>query len=167
MKNLLLLVLSFLSSASLFGQAYFLNGAAIATGNDCYQLTPAISTQNGTVWYADQIDLNQPFDLAFEMLLGYTDVNGADGMCFVLHTQGTAAIGANGGGMGYLNFGTSLAVEFDTYQNSSPYSDPAFDHIAIQSNGNVDHNSALNLAGPVQMNATNANTEDNDKTRQE
>ncbi len=158
-KLFLLLVLVSVVSAT-FGQAYFLNGSATATGNDCYQLTPAIGTQNGTVWYADQIDLNQPFDLSFEMLLGYTDVNGADGMCFVLHTQGTAAIGASGGGMGYLNFGTSLAVEFDTYQNQSPYSDPAFDHIAIQSNGNVDHNSALNLAGPVQMNATNANTED-------
>jgi hypothetical protein len=160
MKNYLLIVFTFLSFSNLFGQAYFLNGSATATGNDCYQLTPAIGTQNGTVWYADQIDLNQPFDLSFEMLLGYTDVNGADGMCFVMHTQGTAAIGASGGGMGYLNFGTSLAVEFDTYQNQSPYSDPAFDHIAIQTNGNVDHNSALNLAGPVQMNATNANTED-------
>jgi hypothetical protein len=119
-----------------------------------------VATQNGTVWYADQIDLNQPFDLAFEMFLGYTDVNGADGLCFVMHTQGTSAIGATGGGMGYLNFGTSLAVEFDTYQNSNPYSDPNYDHIAIQRNGNVTHTSADNLAGPVQMNATNANTED-------
>lgn len=160
MKKLFLLFLLVSAISASYGQAYFLNGSAIATGNDCYQLTPALGTQNGTVWYADQIDLNDPFDLSFEMLLGYTDVNGADGMCFVLHTQGTAAIGASGGGMGYLNFGTSLAVEFDTYQNQSPYSDPAFDHIAIQSNGNVDHNSALNLAGPVQMNATNANTED-------
>jgi hypothetical protein len=78
----------------------------------------------------------------------------------VLHTQGTTAIGASGGGMGYLNFGTSLAVEFDTYQNQSPYSDPNYDHIAIQRNGNVNHNTADNLAGPVQMNAINANTED-------
>ncbi len=160
MKNSLLFLISFLSFGSLFGQAYFLNGSATAIGNDCYQLTPAIGTQNGTVWYANQIDLNQPFDLSFEMFLGFTDVNGADGMCFVLHTQGTTAIGASGGGMGYLNFGTSLAVEFDTYQNSADYSDPTYDHIAIQSNGNVNHNLAGNLAGPVQMNATNANTED-------
>jgi hypothetical protein len=160
MKKLIILLAFTAALSQSFGQAYFLNGSAIATGNDCYQLTPALGTQNGTVWYADQIDLNQPFDLSFEMLLGYSDVNGADGMCFVLHTQGTAAIGASGGGMGYLNFGTSLAVEFDTYQNQSPYSDPAYDHIAIQSNGNVDHNSALNLAGPVQMDPTNTNTED-------
>jgi hypothetical protein len=158
-KILFLLVFAFAITAS-YGQAYFLNGSATATGNDCYQLTPALATQNGTVWYADLIDLNQPFDLSFEMLLGYSDVNGADGLCFVMHTQGTAAIGANGGGMGYLNFGTSLAVEFDTYQNSSPYSDPAYDHVAIQRNGNVNHNTADNIAGPVQMDAFNANTED-------
>lgn len=160
MKKLFLLLVLVSAVSATFGQAYFLNGSATATGNDCYQLTPAVATQNGTVWYADQIDLNQPFDLAFEMLLGYTDVNGADGMCFVLHTQGTSAIGASGGGMGYLNFGTSLAVEFDTYQNQSPYSDPNYDHIAIQRNGNVTHTSTDNLAGPVQMSATNANTED-------
>jgi len=160
MKKLFLLIALVSAFSAAHGQAYFLNGSATASGNDCYQLTPAVGTQNGTVWYADQIDLNEPFDLSFEMLLGYTDVNGADGMCFVLHTQGTSAIGATGGGMGYLNFGTSLAVEFDTYQNQSPYSDPAYDHIAIQRNGNVTHTSADNLAGPVQMNATNANTED-------
>ena len=160
MKKLLFLVLAFFSFSATFGQAYFLNGSATATGNDCYQLTPALPTQNGTVWYSDQIDLNEPFDLSFEMLLGYTDVNGADGMCFVMHTQGTSAIGASGGGMGYLNFGTSLAVEFDTYQNSADYSDPSYDHIAIHKNGNVNHNLAGNIAGPVQMAAFNANTED-------
>jgi hypothetical protein len=160
MKKLTLFLALFFAFSNSFGQAYFLNGSATATGNDCYQLTPNLGTQNGTVWYADQIDLNQPFDLAFEMFLGNVDVNGADGLCFVMHTQGTAAIGASGGGMGYLNFGTSFAVEFDTYQNANPYSDPAFDHIAIQRNGNVNHNTIDNLGGPVQMAAFNANTED-------
>jgi hypothetical protein len=160
MKKIFFSIFTFFSFSAVFGQAYFLNGAAIATGNDCYQLTPAQPTQNGTVWYADQIDLSEPFDLSFEMLLGYNDVNGADGMCFVMHTQGTSAIGSTGGGMGYLNFGTSLAVEFDTYQNFADYSDPSYDHIAIHKNGNVNHNLAGNIAGPVQMAAFNANTED-------
>lgn len=160
MKKLFLLLVLASAFSATYSQAYFLNGSATATGNDCYQLTPNLGTQNGTVWYADQIDLNQPFDIAFEMFLGNVDVNGADGLCFVMHTQGTNAIGASGGGMGYLNFGTSFAVEFDTYQNANPYSDPAFDHIAIQRNGNVNHNTIDNLGGPVQMAAFNANTED-------
>ena len=38
-------------------QTYFLNGDASYLGDDCYQLTPNLNPQNGTVWYADQIDL--------------------------------------------------------------------------------------------------------------
>src|SRR5262249_32967006 len=48
----------------------------------------------------------------------------------------------------------------DTYQNSSPDSDPFFDHIAIQKNGDLDHLSANNLAGPVQIVNGNDNAED-------
>lgn len=141
------------------GQSYFLNGDAIATGEDCYRLTTTLQNQNGTVWYGDQIDLNFPFNIQFRMNLGNND-GGADGICFVIQTVGTSAIGASGGGMGYLNFGTSLGIEFDTYQNGD-YNDPGFDHIAIQRNGDINHNSPTgNLAGPVQMSPFNQNTED-------
>ena len=58
---------------------YYLNGDAVVTGEDCYQLTPAINTQNGSVWYADQVDLNQPLDLQFTLNLGTDDSGGADG----------------------------------------------------------------------------------------
>ncbi|MBM3448698.1 MAG: hypothetical protein FJX90_06290 [Bacteroidetes bacterium] len=158
MKPLLTFSLFLVSWNFVLSQNYFLNGNAIATGNDCYQLTDALNYQNGTVWYANQIDLNQSFDITFEMNVGDND-GGADGICFVMHTQGTSAIGQSGGGLGYLNFGTSLAVEFDTWQNGE-YGDPSFDHIAIVQNGDINHNGANNLAGPVQMDAFNANTED-------
>lgn len=151
-----------LMSGKLFAQQnYFLNGNATALGGDCYQLTDIWNNQNGTVWYADQIDLNQPFDITFLMNLGTNDATGADGVCFVLQSQGTNAIGVSGGGMGYQSFTTSLGIEFDTWQNGKS-SDPSFDHIAIQKNGSVDHNSTENLAGPVQMDAFNVNTEDGD-----
>ncbi len=158
MKRLLIITIFLSSWNFVLSQNYFLNGNAIATGNDCYQLTDALNYQNGTVWYANQIDLNQAFDITFEMNVGNND-GGADGICFVMHTQGTSAIGQSGGGLGYLNFGTSLAVEFDTYQNGD-YGDPFYDHIAIVRNGDINHNGANNLAGPVQMDAFNANTED-------
>jgi len=158
MKRLFILTIFLSSWKFVLSQNYFLNGNAIATGNDCYQLTDALNYQNGTVWYANQIDLNQAFDITFEMNVGNND-GGADGICFVMHTQGTSAIGQSGGGLGYLNFGTSLAVEFDTYQNGD-YGDPFYDHIAIVRNGDINHNGANNLAGPVQMDAFNANTED-------
>lgn len=161
MRLLLSVILSICSLIVSAQQNYFLNGNATALGGDCYQLTDIWNNQNGTVWYADQIDLNQNFDITFLMNLGSNDATGADGVCFVLQTQGTNAIGVSGGGMGYQSFTTSLGIEFDTWQNGKS-SDPTFDHIAIQKNGSVNHNAAENLAGPVQMDAFNANTEDGD-----
>lgn len=141
-------------------QSYFLNGNAVYIGGDCYLLTPAATYMNGTVWYADQIDLNQPFDLEFTMNFGTLDGSGADGICFVLQTVGTNAIGASGGGIGYQSFGTSLGIEFDTYQNTN-FADPSYDHIAIEYNGNIHHGASTgHIAGPVQASATSANIED-------
>lgn len=152
-----LLVTAFSHKAS--GQTYFLNGSAQAIGDDCYQLTGEFGNQNGTVWYGDLLDLTQPFDIQFRMNLGDLDVNGADGICFVLHTQGTSAIGTSGGGMGYQNFGTSVGIEFDTYQNGNR-NDPFFDHVAIQLNGDINHSGPNNIAGPVQISPFNENVED-------
>lgn len=159
MKKLLLLTYALSASLIASAQTYFLNGTAVALGGDCYQLTANANYQNGTVWYGNQIDLSSDFDISFVMNFGTSD-GGADGMCFVLHTQGTSAIGQSGGGLGYLNFGTSLAVEFDTYQNGN-YGDPTYDHIAIVKNGNIDHNNTANVyTAPVQANANDLNIED-------
>lgn len=159
MNNTYLFLFGFLFSGALSGQTYFLNGDAEFVGGDCYQLTDAQTYQNGTVWYGDQIDLEQPFNIQFEMNLGSIDGQGADGICFVLQTVGTSAIGESGGGLGYLNFGTSLGIEFDTWQNGE-YNDPGFDHIAIQRDGDISHNGPNNIAGPVQMDPFDQNTED-------
>ncbi|MFM9986523.1 MAG: lectin-like domain-containing protein [Flavobacteriales bacterium] len=153
------LLFNLLLLSELNAQVYFLNGNAQFIGGDCYQLTAAINTQNGTVWYGEQIDLEQTFDLSFSMNFGNQDMNGADGICFVLQTVGTAAIGESGGGLGYLNFGTSLGIEFDTYQNGD-YGDPAYDHIAIERDGDLNHNSLNNIAGPIQADVFDANIED-------
>ena len=139
---------------------YYLNGDAIVTGEDCYQLTEALGFEVGSVWYADQVDLSQPLDLQFLINLGNSD-NGADGICFVLQTVGVDALGDAGGGLGFLgeDFLPSFAIEFDTYQNGN-YGDPAGDHIAMVSNGNVDHTAGTAIAGPVQADAFSPNIED-------
>jgi hypothetical protein len=71
---------------------------------------------------------------------------------------GTATLGTTGMGgyLGYRGIPNSIAIEFDTYQNSGPgFSDPAGPHIGIQSNGmnpnSPDHGSSANLGGPVQV----------------
>jgi gliding motility-associated-like protein len=100
------------------------------------------------------------------MNFGDNDAEGADGMVFVLQQQGVNAIGINGSGMGYQGFFPSFGIEFDTYSNNAdPFTgqnmgDPLFDHCAFLKSGDVNHASANNLAGPVQLSSTNANVED-------
>ncbi len=148
-------------------QTYIVNGNAVNQGNGCYTVTPAINFQNGTLWYTEQLNLNEPFDIQFFMNFGANDANGADGMVFVLQQQGVNAIGINGSGMGYQGFNPSFGVEFDTYSNNAdPFTgqnmnDPLFDHVAFLKNGDVNHISANNLAGPVQASTTSTNIEDN------
>ena len=81
------------------------------------------------------------------MSFGAND-GGADGNCFILQPTGTNVLGIGGGGMGFEGIPTGFAVEFDSYQNSSPNNDPWFDHIAFLKNGVVNHGSANNIAGP-------------------
>ena len=88
-------------------------------------------------------------------MFGCSDA-GADGVVFALQTN-LLASGVSGGGIGYQTISPSLAVEFDTYQNGW---DPTYDHIAVISNGDVDHTTANNLAGPVAALASSGNIED-------
>ena len=147
-------------ASGISAQVYFLNGTAINTSEDCYTLTWDIANQNGSVWYADQVDLNQPLDLQFVLNLGSSD-SGADGICFVMQTVGTDALGATGGGLGFsgVDFQPSFGVEFDTYHNGQN-GDLLADHIGFISNGSVDHNAATAIAGPVQADLFDANIED-------
>jgi gliding motility-associated-like protein len=165
-SRLTLLLLAFLGLADSAVMAqgdpvYFLNGSAQATGDDCYEITPALNTQTGSVWYADQVDLSQPLDLQFILNLGNNDGNGADGICFVLQTVGVEVIGESGGGIGFLgaDFQPAFAVEFDTWQNAD-FGDPIGDHIAMVSNGSVNHLLPSAIAGPVQADAFDPNIED-------
>ena len=158
-KSTYISVFSLVLSHSLLSQSYFLNGNATANGNNCYSLTPNVAWQNGTVWNAQQVDLIEAFTLEFYMNFGSSDANGADGMVFVLQTVGPNAIGNAGGGMGFQGFNPSFGIEFDTFQNTE-INDPVGDHVAFLTNGNVAHNNANNLAGPVQAISTQANIED-------
>ncbi len=146
---------------------FILNKDARYLGGDCYLLTPAQQTKVGSIWYNKKINLNNDFITEFDMNLGCIDVNGADGIAFVLQPISTA-IGVGGGSLGYGGVQPSLVVEFDTWQNccdqiniNSPTiaNDPAQDHVAIMRNGNVNHFAPDNLAGPIDI-ITGTNAED-------
>ena len=137
---------------------YHLNGSAKQEDCNCYTLTPEEFTQSGSVWNIYKIDLTQSFDFKFNVFLGCKDLTGADGIVFVLQPISTS-VGTVGSGIGYQGVSPSIGVTIDTWQNTN-INDPAYDHIAIHKNGDLDHLSPNNLAGPVTAIAGNDNIED-------
>ena len=135
---------------------YILNGSATQNTCNCYTLTPAANFNGGSVWNANKISLNNPFDFVFNVFPGCTDANGADGIVFILQPLSTS-IGVSGGGLGFQGIVPSIGIALDTWQNAQD-NDPVYDHISIQSNGNINH--ANDLAGPIQASSTSDNIED-------
>jgi gliding motility-associated-like protein len=135
---------------------YILNGSAQKVSCNCYTLTNEQLTQSGSVWNSNKIDLRNSFDYWFNVFLGCKDPDGADGIVFILQPISTS-VGSTGEGMGFGGVAPSIGIALDTWQNPN-LSDPGYDHISIQSNGNIDHNS--DLAGPVPVSATSDNIED-------
>lgn len=134
--------------STLFSQ-YQVNGNASTISCNCYQLTPNIGTQSGSVWNVNSISLNQPFDFTFDIFLGCNNA-GADGIVFGLQPVGTG-IGTSGGGMGLQGVTPSVGFYIDTWQNI-PDNDPAADHFSINANGVIGHNGGVNdLAGPASL----------------
>ena len=156
-KTLLLLLLA-LTGNNVFAQ-FTINGNAIQNSCNCYTLTENVNAQQGSIWRNERIDLRQSFDFTFQVFLGCNDVNGADGIAFVLQPISTS-VGTSGGGMGYQNVAPAVGVTLDTYQNSAEDNDPTYDHIAIQLNGDIDHNSSATLTPITRISASNDNVED-------
>lgn len=140
-------------------QPYILNGSATQRTCNCYVLTEDAGNASGTVWNKNKISLSQSFNYVFDVNLGCKDQTGADGIGFILQTQGTN-LGASGQGLGFKGISPSLGVLIDTWHNSNE-NDPAFDHLAIQMNGITDHQDpAGNLAAPVEVVDGQNNIED-------
>ncbi|MFM6925929.1 MAG: lectin-like domain-containing protein, partial [Ferruginibacter sp.] len=158
MKRLISLAILFVFAKNLMSQ-YTVNGNALRLSCNEYRLTNAQTAQTGSVWNNIKIDLSQSFDFNFDVTLGSGDSPGADGIAFVLQPISTS-VGTSGSGLGYQGISPAVGVTLDTYQNSSPDNDPTYDHIAFQLNGDLNHSSANNIAGPVTAINGNNNIED-------
>ena len=137
---------------------YVLNGSATQDNCHCYTLTTESMFQSGSIWNKNKIDLTQPFDYFFNVNLGCLDFDGADGIAFVLQPVSTS-LGSAGQGIGFGGIVPSLGVTIDTYQNFND-NDPSYDHIDIQTNGNVTHGTSDDITGPVSALAGSDNIED-------
>ncbi|MBI1782339.1 MAG: gliding motility-associated C-terminal domain-containing protein [Sphingobacteriales bacterium] len=102
---------------------------------------------NGSAWYRKQIDLTQPFQLG--MVLYFQQTIFTDGFVFAL-TDDATSLGGMSNTMGWGGIKKSIAVTFDLKSNTKD-NDPAYAHAAIQLNGNTNHQSADNIAGPVSI----------------
>ncbi len=157
MQKILTLIFLLVFCQNLFAQ-YTLNGNATRDACNEYTLTAAVNWQGGSVWNNIKIDLTQSFDFNFDVLLGSNNSPGADGIAFVLQPVSTS-VGSSGGGMGYEGITPAVGVIIDTYENGNN-NDPAFDHIAVQLNGDISHTTVNNIAGPVTALNGNDNIED-------
>ncbi len=161
--SVVLLFLLFCQSSKVFSQLNATTiGSATDQGGNCYLITPDALNQSGGVWYNNAIDFTSDFTIYYQAFFGTKDADGADGTALVFKRDPTPVIGGVGGGIGYAGISNALIIEFDTFQNISPFNnnDPITDHIAIIRDGNADHGQPTNLAGPVQASATSINIED-------
>ncbi|MFL2570288.1 MAG: lectin-like domain-containing protein [Parvicellaceae bacterium] len=133
-------------------------GNASDLGSYSYEITPNQNSQTGAVWCEAPLNLNYSFHISAELNFGNKDVNGADGIAFVLQ-ESSNTLTHSGGGLGYSvggasGFSPSLAIEFDTYYNSSDapaVNSTTDDHLAIQLNGDLNHSSSNALISPVDL----------------
>ena len=154
----LLIQLNSLLAVSQVDHPYHVNGSAFQETCNCYTLTPDQLWQSGSMWNINKISLNEPFDFKFNIYLGCSDGDGADGIAFVLQPISTS-IGAQGGGLGYDGVSPSIGVLVDTWQNYED-NDPVYDHIAIHKNGIIDHSPTTDVAQPMPALGTGGNIED-------
>jgi MYXO-CTERM domain-containing protein len=128
--------------------------AAIPDGLDEFNRSVLRLTNNlgqaGSAFLTSPISLasNVSFSTAFTFRISNpqgisdSDGQGADGIVFVVQTVSNTA-GGGGGGIGYLNLGNSVGVEFDTWDNAGDANDPNGNHVAINTDGNFDGAAAL------------------------
>jgi hypothetical protein len=128
------------------------------------RLTPSGPSKAGSIWYRDDVPVNNGFDTYFTFQITdhskectlHSDqyftlrhhrtcsVHGGDGFAFVVQNDPntTATIGGNGGQMGFGGIENSVAIAFDTWQNPG---DDHFgvDHVSFQATGAKNPNDAL------------------------
>lgn len=129
------------------------NGGASLSGGKL-QLTSDAKFQAGSAFFASpiNIDSNTSFQTTFSFeMAGGAGAGGADGLALVLQNSaaGSGALGKFGSGLGYEGIGSSVAIEFDTWQNKW---DQYRNAISVTVNG-VKTQALAEVASPVNLNS--------------
>ncbi len=120
------------------------DAAAPVGAENALHVTPLVTNQRGAAWHTSKQLVSLGFTTTFDF---QTTGNGSDGFAFVIQNDAVDAMGGGGGGLGYKNIPNSLALEFDTFQNSF---DPNNNHVSVQTLGTAaNSNDTANSLGQV------------------
>jgi hypothetical protein len=95
---------------------FTLDGGATITGG-ALQLTDGGTFEARAIWYSTPVNI-QSFTTDFTFQITPAAANATDGMTFTIQNQGLTAHGGIGGALGYQGVTPSVAVKFDTFNNS-------------------------------------------------
>jgi RHS repeat-associated protein len=137
-------------------QRLAVNGDAahiITQDGDVIRLAHASTFRGGSIFSETTLDARQ-FHSSFTFRI--TDPGGlgggADGIVFVIQAV-SSSLGGTGGGIGYAGIPRSVGVEFDTFDNGG--NEPGSNHVGIDLNGNVGHESGSPFSVGVTPNFDN------------
>lgn len=137
-----------------------LNGSAAQSGS-ALRLTPAVNGQAGSAFTTNPVNLGPggsfsthfSFQISNPGGIAQGDGAGADGLTFTVQNDGAAdaALGGGGGNIGYSGIGSSLTVEFDSWDNGGGLGDADGNHVGTATNGTVG-NGVATAVGPPRLN---------------
>jgi hypothetical protein len=136
-------------------------GSTAQSGNQL-QITPANFGQAGSAYSTSPVTLGTSATFSTTFQFQFTNAGGvvgspADGITFVLAASPNG-LGGSGGALGYGGVNNSVAIEFDTYDNTPFVNDgSSSNHIAILENGHVDATSDINLVNAYGVQTCNFN----------
>jgi outer membrane protein assembly factor BamB len=112
-------------------QGILLQGsAAVSSGR--LSLTTLGTDQPGAAWLGTKRFVADGFESVFQFQVTNQAGAGGAGFAFVIQNNPSPVLGNSGSGLGYEGIPRSLAIEFDTHQDSFNQ-DPGFDHIGFHS----------------------------------
>lgn len=128
-------------------------GTAVTGDGTVLRVTPAAGGQTGAAYSTSAITLGSSNIFSTTFQFRFTQPGGidpADGITFIL-AKSTSGIGGAGVGMGYSGVPNSVAIEFDTYNNSGyglgNNDGNSSNHVSIDTNGNLTNSAITNVYG--------------------